>query len=216
MTGSRKYSSSLRDREAALTRERIITAAGRLFARDGFVATPMRAIAQEAGVSVQSVNLAGPKSSLLLAAWEHAFAGDEGAYSFLERPEMVRILAEPDSTVAVTRFVAFIVEGNARGSAIWRAMRAAADSDPQVRAAVSAQDVRRRADLSLGAGWFVSRGLVHPSNQHVAADVLGFLTAEQSFLYFVEDSEWSPERYEAWLLRSIQMLVLDSQAPRTN
>lgn len=210
MGGSRKYTSTLRERDAALTRERIITAAGRLFARDGFVATPMRAIADEAGVSVQSVNLAGPKSALLFAAWQHAFAGDEGAHSLLERPEMAQILAEPDAAVALTRFVAFVVQGNAKGAAIWRAMKAAADSDPQVRAAVSAQDVRRRADLALGAGWFVSRGLVDPADQQVAADVLGFLTAEEAFLYFVEDSGWPLDRYEAWMLQSIRMLVLDS------
>ncbi|HEY8912609.1 TetR/AcrR family transcriptional regulator [Lacisediminihabitans sp.] len=214
MSISRTYNSSVRDRDAAETRERIITAAGRLFARDGYFATPMRAIAAEAGVSVQSVHLAGPKSSLLLAAWEHAFAGDEGAHSLLERPAMAQILAEPDSTVALTRFVAFVVEANARGAGIWRAMRTAADADPQVRAAASAQDARRRADLALGAGWFASRGLVDPSNQNIAADVLGFLTAEESFLYFVEDSGWPLERYQEWLLQSIQLLILDGQPTR--
>jgi AcrR family transcriptional regulator len=208
---SRNYSSSIRDRDAAATRERIVTAAGRLFIRDGYSATPMRAIATEAAVSVQSVHLAGPKSSLLLAAWQHAFAGDEGEYSLLERPALAEILAEPDSALALNRFVAFVVEANARGAGIWRAMHAAADADPQVREAVTAQDIRRRADLALGASWFVSRGLVDPTHHGVAADVLGFLVAEESFLYFVEDSEWPLERYQTWLLQSIQLLVLDGQ-----
>jgi len=207
----RKYNSNNRDRDAAETRERIITTAGRLFARDGYFTTPLRTIAAEAGVSVQSVHLAGPKPSLLLAAWEHAFAGDEGAHSLLERPAMAQILAEPDSAVALALFVAFMVEANARGAGIWRAMRTAADADSQVRAAVSAQDVRRRADLALGANWFVSRGLVDPADQNIAADVLGFLTDEEAFLYFVEDSGWPLERYRAWLLQSIQRLVLHRQ-----
>ncbi len=211
MSVSRNYSSTIRDREAAATRERIITAAGRLFVRDGYFATPMRAIATEAGVSVQSVHLAGPKSSLLLAAWQHAFAGDEGEYSLLERPAMAEILAEPDSALALNSFVVFVVQANARGAGIWRAMRAAADADPHVREAVAAQDIRRRADLALGAGWLVDRGLVDPSNRDSAADVLGFLTAEESFLYFVEDSGWPLERYQTWLLRSIQLLVLGGQ-----
>lgn len=99
---------------------------------------PLRAIVAEAGVSVQSVHLAGPKSSLVLAAWEHAFAGDEGAHSLLQRPAMAQMLAELDSAVALSHFVAFIVEANARGAGFWRAMRTAADADPQEGAAVSA------------------------------------------------------------------------------
>lgn len=208
MSVSRNYSSSIRDREAAATRARIIAAAGRLFVRDGYSATPMRAIAVEAGVSVQSVHLAGPKYSLLLAAWQEAFAGDEGEYSLLQRPAVAEIMAEPDSVLAVQRFVEFVVEANARGAAMWRAMRAAADADPQVREAVAAQDARRRADLALGAAWFASRGLLDPSAQVVAADVLGFLTAEESYLYFVEDSGWPLQRYSSWLLRGIELLVL--------
>ena len=138
MSVFRKYSSSVREREGAETRKRIVTVAGRLFARDGYFATPLRAITAEAGVSVQSAHLSGPKSSLLLAAWEHAFAGDEGARSLLQRPAMAQILAELDSAVALSHFVAFIVEANARGAGIWRAMWTAADADPQRRAAVSA------------------------------------------------------------------------------
>ena len=99
---------------------------------------PLRAIVAEAGESVQSVHLAGPKSSLVLAAWEHAFAGDEGAHSLLQRPAMAQMLAELDSAVALSHFVAFIVEANARGAGFWRAMRTAADADPQEGAAVSA------------------------------------------------------------------------------
>lgn len=87
---------------------------------------------------MQSVHLAGPKSSLVLAAWEHAFAGDEGAHSLLQRPAMAQMLAELDSAFALSHFVAFIVEANARGAGFWRAMRTAADADPQEGAAVSA------------------------------------------------------------------------------
>ena len=139
MSISCKYSSSVWERDGAETRKRIVTAAGRLFARDGYFAPPpLRAIVAEAGVSVQSVHLAGPKSSLLLAAGEHAFAGDEGAHSLLQRPVMAQMLAELDSAVALSHFVAFIVEANARGAGFWRAMRTAADADPQEGAAVSA------------------------------------------------------------------------------
>lgn len=77
-------------------------------------------------------------------------------------------------------------------------------------------DVRRRADLALGAAWFVDRGLLDPANQNTAADVLGFLTGEDSFLYFMEESGWSHERYQTWPFHSINQLVLGGHRTRSN
>ena len=168
----------------------------------------MRGIASEAGVSVQSVHLAGPKVSLLLAAYEVALVGDEGAHSWLERPAMVEILAMPDSGAAIAAFVDFVVQSYVRAADIWGALRAAADADPRVRAEVAAQDLRRQADLELGADWMISRGLVTPEDRQTAADVFGFLTWEQSYLYFVQTRAWTVERYGAWMLAGINRMIL--------
>lgn len=168
----------------------------------------MRAIADEASVSVQSVHLAGPKASLLLAAYEVALVGDEGRHSWLERPAMVEILAMPDSMAAVAAFVDFVAASYVRAADIWGALRSAADADPRVRAEVAAQDRRRHADLERGADWFISRGLVAPEDRQTAADVLGFLTWEQSYLYFVETCGWSIERYAAWMLDGIKRMLI--------
>ncbi len=129
MAVRRRYSSPLREAEAARTRARIVDAAGELFVRDGYAATPLRAIAERAGVSIQSVHLAGPKAALLIAAFERTFAGDEGRHSLLERPELAEIVAEPDPAVVLDRYVAFLVDANQRASGIVHAMRAAADAD---------------------------------------------------------------------------------------
>ena len=107
-------------------------AAGELFARDGFAATTMRAIAQEAGVSVESVYLTGSKPSLLLAAFEQLFAGDEGSHSLTERPAIAEIMAMPDTAAAIDHYVDFVAEANGRAIGLWRAMRSAADQDGQV------------------------------------------------------------------------------------
>ena len=93
MSISTAYSSSVRERDAAETGKRIVTAAGRLFACDGYLATPQRAITAETGVSVQFEHLAGPKSSLLLAAWAHAFARGAGIW------QAMRTAADADPQV---------------------------------------------------------------------------------------------------------------------
>ncbi len=96
MTDRKPYSSPLRDAEAAATRARIVDAASTLFVRDGYGATPMRAIAQEAGVSVQTVNLQGPKHALLLAAYERALTQSDGCSTLNEAEPVRSIVAETD------------------------------------------------------------------------------------------------------------------------
>jgi AcrR family transcriptional regulator len=204
----RTYNSPRREAEAAETRTRILDASATLFIRDGYSATPLRAIAEEAGVSLQSVNLAGPKSALLLAAFERAFAGTEGSESLSERPEMREIIATPDPDAAIELYIAFLATANERAAAIWAAFMAAADADPAVRETAAALEARRMDDMRLGAGFFVQRGLISPDRLDDAADVLGFLTSAPTYLYFVEQRGWPRARYEAWLRRALERLLL--------
>ena len=208
MDTARKYVSPTREADAAATRARIVDAAARLFVRDGFAATPLRAIAVEAGVSVQSVHLAGPKSALLLAAFERTFAGDEGRHPLSERPGMSAILAEPDIATMLSLYVAFIAAANERSAPIWTALVAAADADEQARAAAADLEARRRGEMTGGAQLLLSRGLVTPESVAETADVLGFLTAPQTFVYFVIDSGWTVDRYREWVQRGIERLVI--------
>ena len=212
MAGTRGYSSPTREAEAAATRARIVDAAALLFTRDGYAATPLRAIADQAGVSVQSVHLAGPKSALLIAAFERTFAGDEGRHPLYERPEMAAIIAEPDTVVAIGLYARFITAANERSASIVRAMHAAADADPVARAAAADLDERRRRDVMHGAMLFVARGMVPADDAGRVADILGFLTAPESYLYFVQGSGWTADRYCAWLEHGIHDLVRSPKA----
>jgi len=184
-----------------------VDAAATLFARDGYAATSLKAIAAEAGVSVQSVHLAGPKSSLMLAAFERTFAGDEGRHSLAERPALVEIMAEPDIDVALGAYVDFLAEANERAAPVWSAFRAAADADPAVRALYVDIEQRRMRDMHVGAGWAVSRGLVAEAGASRAADVLGLITGPDTYLHFVGSCGWSLEAYRDWVARSIRVLL---------
>src|SRR5690349_21444219 len=105
---TRAYHSPARSAAAAATRSKIVDAAAALFTRDGYQGTTMAAIATAAGVSVQSVHLAGPKSALLMAAFETAFAGDEGPQPLAVRPALVEIMSLADSAEAIGRYVEYI------------------------------------------------------------------------------------------------------------
>ncbi len=212
MSGTRSYNSPRRAEDARRTRLAIIDAAARLFARDGYAATPIRAIAQEAGVSAQSVSLMGSKASLLVSAFERSFAGDDDQLPLMERPELARILQQSDRALMLQQYVTFIAEGNERAGGIWRALMAAADADDAVREVAAGVDRRRRSDIARGADLLVGLGMVGPERRDQAADVLGFLTVPSTYLYFVEQSGWSRQQYEQWLLLSIVKLVFDDGA----
>ena len=81
---ARVYRSELRARQARETRARIIAAAGELFARQGYQATTIAAIARAAGVSGETVKTAASKAELLIAAFEVTFSGYEGAESLTD------------------------------------------------------------------------------------------------------------------------------------
>jgi AcrR family transcriptional regulator len=204
---TRNYRSPRREADAAATRARIVDTAGRLFIRDGYAATSMKAIAAEAGVSVPTVHLHGPKHALLIAAFERTFAGDEGRHPLAERPAMVEIINEPDDLLAMTRYAAFLAGANERAAGIIRALTLAADADEGARAACLDLEERRRRDMLLGAGFFVQRGLISPDRRQWAADLLGTVTGPDAYLHLVETCGWPRADYEAWLLDSLQHLV---------
>lgn len=203
----RAYHSPRREAEAAATRAGIVAAAARLFIRDGYAATSMKAIAAEAGVSVQTVQLHGPKHALLIAAFETSFAGDEGTHSLTERPLIAEIMAEPEFETALERYVAFLTEANRRSAAIVQAMMAAADADAAARAAYLELEERRQRDMRLSAGWFASRGRVTEAAIDVAADVLGHLTGPATYLHFTHARGWSDDQYAAWVATQLAHLA---------
>ena len=82
----RSYVSATRTKRAQKTRKRVIEAATRLFVQQGYATTTMRAIADEAGVSVPTVELLfGTKAQLLHVVIDVAVAGDDEPVPVLSR-----------------------------------------------------------------------------------------------------------------------------------
>jgi AcrR family transcriptional regulator len=77
----------LRAEQTALTRRRILDAAGRIFAERGHLGTTLTAVAQAAGTSVQTVyNVIGGKPLLLKAVYDITLAGDDEPVPLAQRP----------------------------------------------------------------------------------------------------------------------------------
>ncbi len=87
MVVKRPYQSARREQQARQTRHAILAAAAKLFVSPGYAATPLTAIAAEAGVAVQPVYAAfGSKRQLLSALVDMTIAGDDEPVALPDRP----------------------------------------------------------------------------------------------------------------------------------
>ena len=205
---ARSYASPLRTAQAADTRRRILDAAAARFAADGYAGASLAQIAADAGVSLETVKLNGPKSALLLGAFDQAFTGAEEPGAIHEREVGARLMAAPDAEL-VEGFVAFISGANARIARLWPSVLAAASGDPTVAEALAALQQRRRSDFAAAVQLFRERGLLHrdaPDAELAAA--LSFLVSPESYTQLVLEYGWTEPAYRTWLIDAVRRLVL--------
>lgn len=205
MTDRKPYASPLREAEAAATRARIVAAAALLFVRDGYAATPLKAIAHEAGVSVQTVNLHGPKHVLLAAAYERALVQEEGWTSLNDTDPMREIIDEPDPERLIEAYAGFMTDANARIADLLRTLRAAADADPAVREVYANIDERRVRSIREGLGIMAARGLLPQTRREDATALVTMLVSTDTYLHFRE-AGWSSDQYRRWLAGELRRL----------
>ena len=117
---TRAYHSPTRQAQSSATRRRVVSAAQECFQEHGYVATTMRAIAQRAQVSVETVHLTAAKRDLLLAAFTLVVTGDDGPGRLLDRPEPKAILDDPDPVRRLRRLADFVTGLNTRVTPLWR------------------------------------------------------------------------------------------------
>ena len=186
------------------TRRRIIDAALRLFVEDGYLPTTMSAIAQEAGVAVQTLYLAfGSKASILSATLDVAIVGDDAPVPLLERPWVQVLRAEEDGHRAVALMCRETAELFRRVTPLHVAIRAATgdadvarllEKDQQSRYATQRQFV---AILAGKSGFYAQLG------EERATDIVYGVLSEALYLLFCGDRGWSVEDWSAWVAEAL-------------
>ncbi len=95
MPGTRKYNSSLRDQQAAMTRERVLEGLIRVIVSDGVGELSVPSVAAEAGVSVPTIyRHFGSKQGLVDALGEHVVSRSGLAVDLSSPPESVEGLVD--------------------------------------------------------------------------------------------------------------------------
>jgi AcrR family transcriptional regulator len=193
MDGVKSRRTGLRAQRAEATRQRISEAARLLFRRDGYAATTLQAIADEAGVAVQTVYAVyGSKAGILGALREMA----------VFQPEAGRLASEamgeasPDARLRlIARSIRVRWDAAADVTAIHRD---AALVDRRLREPVEAVHARRMDGLTALAKT-LDGTLRSGLDADRAAAILDALTMPEVYLELVEVQGWTSEEYEAWL-----------------
>jgi len=117
---------SRRDRARA-TRQRIISAAYRLFCDNGYAGTTMADVSNAAGVAVQTVYFTfHTKTELLAGAYEYAVLGAENPLPPQEQPWLRTAIGEPDFDRALRSIATGSAEITARATPLESVVRATA------------------------------------------------------------------------------------------
>jgi AcrR family transcriptional regulator len=166
----REYHAPRRVAQAAATRAAIETAAGRLFARHGYAATTVAAVAEEAGVTPKSVYAVSDKPGLLLLAVQGATTGDDPVGALLA------------------------------GYPLLRAFEEAAAAEPAVREAWRRHERQRRAELKALVKARSEAGRLRPGlTVGRATDTLWALVTWHTAALLVEQRGWSRGKLGEWL-----------------
>lgn len=200
-----------RRERAKATRRRIAETALARFSQYGYAATTMDAIAQDAGVAVQTLYFTfHTKAELLIAALTIAGAGPGAPADVLARDWMAEVLDAPDGP----RRLALIVE---HGNEIYRrvgpllpAVNAAASVDQEVALAWRGLVDRRRdgmrrvVDEAFARRAELRTGL----DPDLALDLLFGLHRAEVFVAFTVECRWPIERFKAWQFVTLARALL--------
>ena len=198
---SRTYRSPRRALQAQQTRVEVLAACRALFAARGWAATGVRDIANEAGVSVETVYATlGGKVALLTAALDGAVVGDDDPIPLSERP-VFHAMGEGDFGTRVAAAAALITDIHVRTIGLQRALREGAGGEPALAGLLTTQEENRRASTGQGMALVLRRPIGDRER-----DLFWAQTCPEVFDALVHRSGWSVEQYAVWVASLIEKL----------
>ena len=206
----RRYDASKRRKAAARTRTAILDAALQLFAGQGYAATPMTAIAERAGVALDTVYASvGRKPELARLLIETAISGSSQAVPAEDRDYVRAVQAAPDAETKIAIYASAMRLIAGRLAPVLGIVQQAAPAEPEL-AALWREIAERRAanmrrfvaDLAAVATLRVDPG--------EAADIVWATNAPELYQLLAGQRGWSPERYERFLADTWRRLLLAS------
>ena len=204
----RRYDATRRREGAARTRAAVLGAARDLFAERGYAATSMTAIADRAGVALDTVYASvGRKPQLARLLIETAISGTDQAVPAGQRDYVHAIQAAPDAATKITIYAAAIAAIAPRMALVLGIIQEAARDEPELAALWAEIAERRAANMRL---FVVDLAAAAPLrlDPDQAADIVWATNAAEMYQLLVSQRGWSPQRYEDFLADTWRRLLL--------
>ncbi|TFD76677.1 TetR/AcrR family transcriptional regulator [Cryobacterium fucosi] len=203
MDGTPESPATRRTTQAAATREVIVEAAQRLMLERGYIPTSIAAIAENAGVAVQTIyNSIGGKADVLAAVLDRTKApGPPGPVRDAGREQGSRARSAGE---VIRMLAAEIVEVNARTAGVHRIITQAAGVDQDVAKLELRQSSRRLFQYGEAASTLRGlRGLRAGLSDHEAAAAIWAIGHPQAYRSLVFDLGWSVAAYREWVEKTL-------------
>src|SRR5215470_1642667 len=211
----RGYDSPRRREQAAETRRKILDAAGELFARDGYAAVAMPAIAGRAGVALKTVYLAfGTKAGVLHGLWDVRLGGDDQPIPVTERPWYRQLMQADDPHQLIRASARQSRVTKDRAGDLMRIIRQAAVTEPALAGLWDRIETEFRVVLGGLAQRLAALGSLAPGvNVTRATDLLWTLNHPDTWYLLVRQCGWTADAYEQWVGDTLSAQLLGPAGP---
>ena len=201
----RTYRSPRRREQAEETRRRILEAARRLFATRGYGGATMEAIAEDAGVAVQTVYAAlGSKKGILMALLDE-MAADADVAGMRE----AIAAAAGDPRRQLRESVAFTTRIFAGGADLIELARSVSGVEPDLRELWVEGEARRHRRLTELVGtWHDAGALRAGLSPEEAVDLAWALSGADLFRLLVVERGWSQRRFREHVVGLLEEALL--------
>ncbi|MFI1914232.1 TetR/AcrR family transcriptional regulator [Nocardia sp. NPDC020380] len=198
-----------------VTRRRVAEAAATLFTERGYAGTTLQAIADTAGVHVQTIYQAfGTKVGVLAETAAVLVAGpdEDSATPPPERAWVRELFAEPDPVRQLAMYAAHMRTVSERYMGLLDIMRVTAAVDPEVGAFLTAAEQGRYDGPRHITPELAAKGALKPGlTAERAADIMYALTTYDVYRSLLIDRGWPGAETEQFIAESLAAALLSKQ-----
>jgi AcrR family transcriptional regulator len=212
---ARTYSTPIRSARAEASRQAILDAALRLFARQGYAATTLTSIANEAGVAVETVyKHFQSKPGLLQRLLAREVTGEDAApvATGLTVAQLAESSGDPDPVDRLRSICVLARQVYERTAVLQAIFIEAAGASAELRQQWRDNRARRVEDVrTLLQSLADAEALAVPFEQ--AVDITWAVGGPEVFSLLTQERGWDADRYEEWLFHTLHTQLVSTARP---
>jgi len=204
----RKYSSAVRDEQAARTRTRILEAASELFLERGYARTTIKDIAVQADVAHDTVHaIFGNKARVLTASIDRRLVPDDAVANVTQRQDAQAIRDEMDQRKQIELFAKFIAGISTELRPVFEILRTASAVEPEMANVFEEMNRFRLDNMQTYAKWIAARGPLRVTTRR-AGEIIWALASLDVARMLCDEIGWTQSQHARWLTDTLIRTLL--------